>query len=240
MLGLKLNHVSKRGHRKLAIARSSAEKPKETLRPRQNCRHFTDDIFKCIFLNKNVLISLKIPLKFVPKIRINNIPALVQIMAWCRPADKPSSEAMVFSLLKHLYVTRPQCVNELRRCLILYKRRFNDRKVYRCLYNINRNFSKQLDNNRILVNNNYLSIIFHSRHWKPWYWKTISWKISHVERISKLFFRSVAGVTTSTYTCTHRTPTSQTTHHRIKTTPLGFPQTLDKYHMGIKTLYTWM
>ena len=25
-----------------------------TLRPRQNCRHFPDDIFKCIFLNENV------------------------------------------------------------------------------------------------------------------------------------------------------------------------------------------
>ena len=34
-------------------------------------------------------ISLKISLKFVPKVRINNIPALVQIMASRRPADKP-------------------------------------------------------------------------------------------------------------------------------------------------------
>ena len=60
-----------------------------TLRPRQNCRHFTDDIFKCIFLNENVWISLKISLPFVPKFRINNIPALVIIMAWCQPGDKP-------------------------------------------------------------------------------------------------------------------------------------------------------
>ena len=37
--------------------------------------------FKCIFLNENTLISLKIPLKFVPKGPIDNIPALVQIMA---------------------------------------------------------------------------------------------------------------------------------------------------------------
>ena len=33
--------------------------------------------FKCIFLNENVLISIKISLKFVPKGQINNIPALV-------------------------------------------------------------------------------------------------------------------------------------------------------------------
>ena len=34
-------------------------------------------IFKCIFLNENILISIKISLKLVPKGRINNIPALV-------------------------------------------------------------------------------------------------------------------------------------------------------------------
>ena len=46
-----------------------------------------DDIFKCIFLNENVRISIKISLKFVPKRPINNIPVLVQIMAWRRPGD---------------------------------------------------------------------------------------------------------------------------------------------------------
>ena len=53
-----------------------------TLRPRRNGQHFADDIFKCIFFNENVLISIKISLKFVPKGPISNIPALVQIMAW--------------------------------------------------------------------------------------------------------------------------------------------------------------
>ena len=53
-----------------------------TLRPRQNGRHFPDDNFKCIFLNENVWRSIKISLKFVCKGPINNIPALVQIMAW--------------------------------------------------------------------------------------------------------------------------------------------------------------
>ena len=42
-----------------------------------NGRHFAYDIFKCIFLNENVLISIKISLKFVPKGQINNIQALV-------------------------------------------------------------------------------------------------------------------------------------------------------------------
>ena len=62
------------------------------------------------FLNKNALISLKISLKFVPRVRINNIPALFQIMAWRRPGDKPLSEQMMVSLLMHICVTRPQWV----------------------------------------------------------------------------------------------------------------------------------
>ena len=81
-----------------------------TLRPKQNGRYFADDTFKCIFLNENAWISLKISLKFVPKVRINNIPGLVQIMAWRRPGDKPLSEPMMVSLLTHICVTRPQWV----------------------------------------------------------------------------------------------------------------------------------
>ena len=56
-----------------------------TLRPRQNGRHFPDDIFNWIFLNENVWISINISLKFVPRGQINNIPTLVQVMAWRRP-----------------------------------------------------------------------------------------------------------------------------------------------------------
>ena len=82
-----------------------------TPRPRQNGCHLADGIFKRIFLNKNVWISIKISLKFVPKGPINNIPALVQVMAWCRPGDKPLSESMMVSLLTHICVTRPQWVN---------------------------------------------------------------------------------------------------------------------------------
>ena len=48
-----------------------------TLRPRQNGRHFADDMFKCIFLNENIWILIEISLKFVPQGPINNIPALV-------------------------------------------------------------------------------------------------------------------------------------------------------------------
>ena len=48
--------------------------------------------------------------KFVPEGSLKNIPALVQIMAWRRPGDKPLSELMMIILLTHIYVTRPQWV----------------------------------------------------------------------------------------------------------------------------------
>ena len=82
-----------------------------TLRPRQNGRHFPDDIFKWIFLNANVWIPIKISLKFVPKGPINNIPAMVKIMFWHLPGDKPLSEPMMVRLPTHICVTRPQWVN---------------------------------------------------------------------------------------------------------------------------------
>ena len=85
-----------------------------TLRPRQNGHHFSDDILKWIFLYENVWISIEISLKFVPKGQINNIPALVQIMAWRHPGDKPLSEPIMVSLLTHICVTRPQWVNNPR------------------------------------------------------------------------------------------------------------------------------
>ena len=79
-----------------------------TLRQKQNGRHFADDIFKCIFLNENRWVSINISLKFVLKGRINNIPALVQIMAWRLVITKPLSEPMMVSLLIHICVTLPQ------------------------------------------------------------------------------------------------------------------------------------
>ena len=101
-----------------------------TLRPRQNWSNFADHIFKYIFWNENLRILLKISLEFVPKFRVNNSSALVQIMAWHRLSVKPLSssalvqimawrrlsvkplpEPMMGCLLTHICVTRSQCVN---------------------------------------------------------------------------------------------------------------------------------
>ena len=82
-----------------------------TLRSWQNGTHLAD-IFKWIFLNENIWISIKISLKFVPRGSIN-ITALVQIMAWRRPGNKPLSEPVMVILLPYIYIyiTHPQWVN---------------------------------------------------------------------------------------------------------------------------------
>ena len=81
-----------------------------SLMPRQMDAIWQMTFSKCIFLNENVWIPIKISLKLVPKGPIINIPALVQIMAWRRPGDKPLSEPMVVSLPAHICVTLPQWV----------------------------------------------------------------------------------------------------------------------------------
>ena len=82
-----------------------------TVRPRENRHHFADDTFKCIFVNDAWWIPIKISLKFVPKGPINNITALVQIMACRLVGAKPLSEPMMVRLPTHICVTRPQWVN---------------------------------------------------------------------------------------------------------------------------------
>ena len=47
------------------------------LRPRQDGRHFPGDIFKCISLNEDVWIFIKISLKFVPRVQLT-------ILLWLR------------------------------------------------------------------------------------------------------------------------------------------------------------
>ena len=79
--------------------------------------------FKCIFLNENVWISIKISLKFIPNDPVNNIPAFVQIMAWHRLGDKPLSEPMVVTLPTHTCITQPQWVKwALKMFFFLFRR----------------------------------------------------------------------------------------------------------------------
>ena len=73
---------------------------------RQNGRHYPDSNFKYIFLNENAKIYIKASLKYVPTGPVNNIPALVQIMGWHRPWDKPLLEPMMARIPTHIFFTR--------------------------------------------------------------------------------------------------------------------------------------
>ena len=56
---------------------------------------FADDIFKCIFMNKNSCILIQFSLNLVSMGPIDNKAALVQVMAWRRTSDKPLPETMM-------------------------------------------------------------------------------------------------------------------------------------------------
>ena len=71
--------------------------------------------FQMHSLEWKCMISIKISLKFVHGGSINNIPALVQIMARHRPGAKPLSETIMVILPTHICVTRPQWVDVIRR-----------------------------------------------------------------------------------------------------------------------------
>ena len=92
----------------------------------QDGRHFPDDIFKCIFLNENVLISLKFSLKVFPRFWISNISTLVQMMAWRRTSDMPLFEPIMVNLLAYICVTRPQWVTYHHHVYINTQRANND------------------------------------------------------------------------------------------------------------------
>ena len=96
-----------------------------------------DDIFKCIFVNENDRIPIRISLKFVPRCPFDNKAALVQVMDWHRTGAKPLPEPMMTQsklvqvmawcsqatshylsqcwprLMSFYGVTRPQCVKAL-------------------------------------------------------------------------------------------------------------------------------
>ena len=65
------------------------------------------------FLEWKCMNLINISLKIVPRGPIDNIPALVKIMVWRRPGDKPLSEPMMDSLPMHICISRPQWVNRL-------------------------------------------------------------------------------------------------------------------------------
>ena len=66
-------------------------------------------ILICILIAVLLAKAFKAAVQFCPQGTVNNIPALVQIMAWRRPCDKLLSEPTIFSVLTHIRVSRLQC-----------------------------------------------------------------------------------------------------------------------------------
>ena len=102
------------------------------LKPGQNGHHLADDIFKCIFVNENVWIVIKISLNFVLHGPFNIIAALDQVMAWRRSGAKLVSETMMISSPTHLCTTLTQLVNNRFPApwLLWYSIHTEDKEVY--------------------------------------------------------------------------------------------------------------
>ena len=85
-----------------------------TLKLQQNVPYFTDNIFQCIFLNENFWSLNTISLKYVSEGPIDNMVALVQIMAWCWSGDKSLPDHQCWpSSLMHICSTRKRWVNQI-------------------------------------------------------------------------------------------------------------------------------
>ena len=75
--------------------------------PGHNGRHFAEDNFRSIFVNKKIRSLIKNSLKIVPRVPTHKNPALVLIMGWCRIGDKPLSEP---DTLTYIRDARGRCV----------------------------------------------------------------------------------------------------------------------------------
>ena len=118
------------GYQLIHKGRSCSEKPILTnaewsviiniLRPRHNGHRFPDNILKWIFVNGNVWISIKINLKIVASIPINNIPALVQIMAWRRPDAMLLSDQTIIYI--RWYVSAANFTRHTKICMYVWRK----------------------------------------------------------------------------------------------------------------------
>ena len=72
---------------------------------------FSDDIFKCIYLNTNLRILIKLSLKFIPKGPIDNKSSLVKLIAYPTPSHYLNESR--HRLPTHICITRSQLIMRL-------------------------------------------------------------------------------------------------------------------------------
>ena len=73
-----------------------------TLKPEQICCHFSNDIFKLIFLNENVCILPKISLKFVPTALL---PRSDVYICWCTRIFYIIKCWVIWDIIRSIYTT---------------------------------------------------------------------------------------------------------------------------------------
>ena len=123
-----------------------------------------DDIFKCIFLNENIWISIRISLKFFLGVPMDNNPSLVQIMAWCLTGDKPLSEPMM-AYFTEAYASLG--LNELKRSDKYILTHFLPRRCGNNLSSVISNFYLCITDRYIVIPGKLFSCEYHRTHW--WY-----------------------------------------------------------------------
>ena len=99
-----------------------------TLGSGQNGCHFADDIFKCIFLNENVWIPIKISLKFLPKVQSTIFQHWIR--QWLG-ADQATSHYLNQWWLDYRRIYASLGLNELTGCVILAE--VIDASAYLCI-----------------------------------------------------------------------------------------------------------
>ena len=95
---------------------------------------FPRQYFQMHLLENNVIITIDIPIKFVPKGPTNNIATFVQVMAWLRPGDKPLAQPRMVRLQRHIWVTRPKWFNTYQldnifKCIFLHGKKWFFAKI---------------------------------------------------------------------------------------------------------------
>ena len=82
----------------------------KTMRPRQDCRHFQDAIFKSFFVKENIWISIQILLKCVPGVKLTIFQHWFRKWLGAEQVARHYFNRCLYALLSHICVTRPQWV----------------------------------------------------------------------------------------------------------------------------------
>ena len=100
--------------------------------PGQDGRHFAEGIFRCISMNEEFSVLIRISLKFVPKGPIDNNPALVKIMGWWQAIIWTNADRIHLHICVALggdelmWVNASTCLSKLKHWLLVIQQSSTD------------------------------------------------------------------------------------------------------------------